>query len=469
MLRKQKTVWNRFRFYDGNGLARYLEAQAEKGWMLDNIVNNSITFHREEPRKVHYAVVFIPGAEYAEEAARKKESSPTVWEHMQERPEIDPKERDREFLELCAHDGWEVVCGDAYKRIFANSRPDPMPIYSDGETELKNIHRSSLKYIKDYKIWFWISVMRIGLLAAKLITMFTSAVTDNANLLMDLMVIVTNGIVAMPLLTYGLWHRKAEQAVSQGNPLSQVPCGRNRGKLLHDLIYLSLFLLVDVSFLPMLFPLAVIPGLLWLTALLPVRADSEKLAQDKRESRQLIALMVGMALTVFVWGMSMAYNVLTDREVSNSVNRSLAGYALGWEDLEQPLAPEDFLEHNEEEGNVYWDVQASIFAEQYKLEQWVSVDGKSDKFKYEIIKVKAGFLYAPLRDDLLDYGKNSTYVSVDPAPWGAKEAFQLHSGEESFDCYLLCYDGILVEFRPGCELTEDQMRICGEKFLSCVE
>ena len=131
MLRRKKSVWNRFRFYDGNGLARYLEAQAEKGWMLSEIAQNYLVFNREEPRKVHYAVVFIP-----------KPDDPT--------PSV--QARDQEFLEFCAHDGWERVCSFDFKRVFRNNRENPEPIYSDPEMELENIENSARKYRKS-QLW----------------------------------------------------------------------------------------------------------------------------------------------------------------------------------------------------------------------------------------------------------------------------------------------------------------------------
>ena len=118
-----------------------------------------------------------------------------------------------------------------------------------------------------------------------------------------------------------------------------------------------------------------------------------------------------------------------------------------------------------------WESWASVFVEKHTLKQGVIVNGETVSIRYSVVKVRMESLYGLCRDDLLNFDGRDflTYVPVDASVWGANEAYLLTDGDKSWNVYLLCYDGILVEFRPGCEVTEEQMRICGEKFLSCVE
>lgn len=53
--------------------------------------------------------------------------------------------KQEEFYELCAHDGWELVCTNAWLQIFCNRRPDPVPLETDPVAELERFHAAYLR------------------------------------------------------------------------------------------------------------------------------------------------------------------------------------------------------------------------------------------------------------------------------------------------------------------------------------
>ena len=52
---------------------------------------------------------------------------------------------------------------------------------------------------------------------------------------------------------------------------------------------------------------------------------------------------------------------------------------------------------------------------------------------------------------------------LDPAPWGAAEAYQFVMDDETLDLYLLCYEDRIVKLDLDWELTPAQMAVVGEK------
>ena len=59
-MRKTKRVIAQFTFYDRTGIQKFLERQAEKGWMLEKISSYGWKFRRMKPEKIHYAVTYFP-------------------------------------------------------------------------------------------------------------------------------------------------------------------------------------------------------------------------------------------------------------------------------------------------------------------------------------------------------------------------------------------------------------------------
>ena len=50
-----------FTLYDYRGVERHLEAMEAKGWRLEK-TGNLWKYRRTEPKKVHYAVTYVPEA-----------------------------------------------------------------------------------------------------------------------------------------------------------------------------------------------------------------------------------------------------------------------------------------------------------------------------------------------------------------------------------------------------------------------
>ena len=96
-MRQKKAIIPTFEFHDRTGIQKYLEKQAEKGWMLTQLGKYRWKFQRTEPRKLHFAVVYFPEADLFDPA---------------------PGEAEVTFREFCAHSGWILAGSNAQMQIF---------------------------------------------------------------------------------------------------------------------------------------------------------------------------------------------------------------------------------------------------------------------------------------------------------------------------------------------------------------
>ncbi len=50
---------NRFAFFDRERIQKYLEAMAQKGWMLDQTGATLWRYRKESPRKIHVSILYV--------------------------------------------------------------------------------------------------------------------------------------------------------------------------------------------------------------------------------------------------------------------------------------------------------------------------------------------------------------------------------------------------------------------------
>lgn len=114
-----------FSFGNRKGICRYLEKMAAKGWMPESLTGDGLwLFRRIPPTALKYAVFYARPAKEKDAKAMAKQA---------------------EFYELCAHDGWELVCNNSEIQIFCNRRPDAVPLNTDPVAELDRFHTAFLR------------------------------------------------------------------------------------------------------------------------------------------------------------------------------------------------------------------------------------------------------------------------------------------------------------------------------------
>ena len=92
---------------------------------------------------------------------------------------------------------------------------------------------------------------------------------------------------------------------------------------------------------------------------------------------------------------------------------------------------------------------------------------------YQIVTPKYDWLYGICKNDLLNDAKDKVkhgqvvlanhYEPMDPAPWGALDAYREYWDDGFSNRYVVCYETCIVTLNPNWELTEDQMAVIGQK------
>ena len=102
-----------------------------------------------------------------------------------------------------------------------------------------------------------------------------------------------------------------------------------------------------------------------------------------------------------------------------------------------------------------------------RIHQYPGGSLMSPNLEYNLVEVRADFLYEMSLEELMIvpvYMTEGAFISIDPAPWGAERAWQLHDGDELRKWYVLCYEDFVLEILPSWEMTAEQMAAVGEIF-----
>ena len=155
-----------FTFYDRTGIQKMLEKKAQQGWMLEKIGSYAWKFRRIEPAKIHFAVTYFPNASQFDPH---------------------PSEEQQRLWDFCEHTGWHLAASNAQLQVFYNKAENPVPIETDPQIELENIHRTMNKsVIPSYILLIFIGFLML-IMNASLMSMDTVHwLTSNANLVTSL-------------------------------------------------------------------------------------------------------------------------------------------------------------------------------------------------------------------------------------------------------------------------------------------
>lgn len=454
-----------FSFYDRTGIQAYLEKQAEKGWMLDKTSAFGWRFHRIQPQKIHFSVVYF--------------SKASVFD-----PE--PSEGQRSYEQLCAHTGWKLAASNAQMQIFWSEAADPVPIETDAALEVAAIHASAKKsHLSAYWMLTAVGVLQAALFFWRFAADPIGVLGSNANLFSGLCWLLMLVLSLGELGGYYAWYRRAKAAAELDGSFVPTRGGRNLQLAVLGLMLLAFaFLLVAYGGSGMaLIALVSVAAVLGVTAI--VVGVSEGMKKLKLSATCncsitiILTIVLSFAFTVLLLACVLArYQPLGSRAEPAATYEYNGRIFSVWHD-QIPLTIEDLLEM-EYDGYSYEERtrEESLFLKQEEAVQRPRWDAlEQPDLEYTVTTVKIPFFYewckkALLADFAHNYGRPEAEgpmwkaaVPVNGAPWGAKEAYQLRLGGEMKMHFLLCYDGCMVEIDFGwdAELTTEQMRTVGEK------
>lgn len=462
-MRGTKRIMPIFSFYDRTGIQKYLEKQAENGWMLEKMGSFSWKLRRIEPKKLHFAVTYFPKASGFDPG---------------------PSEEQQTFQEFCAHSGWKLAASSGQLQIFYTDAANPIPIETDPEMELDNIHKTMKKsYLPSYLLLIFSGLMQM---VSQVITWNADPLrylSQNGYFFNSLFSLILLLICAAEIIEYFTWHAKAKRAAAEGEFLPTRGTKRLQTAMLTlDITALVLMLFAQGDPETSLVALASLALVCVVIAITLAASYLMKRLNFSAKTNRTVTIVLGIVITVAAVGFGVAGIVSAMNNRWNEADADLPTYEYQgrvhtlYRD-ELSLKVQDLTDADPE---IYSYVS-------YTNESWLlRVEEGRQRPRYDmldqpaiwytIVEVKTGFLYDFCLNSFLNAERDSwsediygnvtydEYRQVDAAPWGAKAVYREFNGTEPMDQYLLCYDGYIVEFQPDWEITTEQMAVLGNLF-----
>ncbi len=454
-----------FSFYDRTGIENYLEKQAENGWMLNRITALGWQFKRIEPKKIHFSVVYFAKASAFD-------------------PE--PSEAQLTFQDFCEHTGWHLAASNAQMQIFYNEDEQPTPIETDALLEVEAIHTSVKKsLLPSYYLLVGCGILQALLFFWRFSLDPISVLASNNNLFTGICWILMLTIPFAGIISYFSWYRRANLAAKRdGSFVATKGHPRSKCVILVFLILMFVFLLLSFAdsrtSLIAVLTTAVVLGLT--AVILGISKWMKRMKLSAKMNRNITFVL--SLVVPFVFSITLIFFVIATVLSSPSAKVPVDTYEFKGQTFEVygdtlPLTIEDLIETEYDEYSYEMHTQnKSIFLEEDAATQRPRWDALTQpRLDYSITRIKAPLLYNLCKKSLLDdfahnYGRPvpedptwETHISIDAAPWGANEAYQLMLADEMQMRFLLCYDDCIVEidFELDWQLTTEQMKTIAEK------
>ncbi len=463
-MKNTKRCFTLFSFYDRTGIEAYLEKQAESGWMLDKVSDFSWKFHRIEPKKIHFSVVYFQKAS---------------------KYDPEPSESQLLFNDFCEHTGWKLASSNAQMQIFYNEADSPTPIETDAVLEVDAIHTSvQKKHFIGYYIFAFFGIILAALSLWQILSSPIYFFANNARMLSAISCILKLSLVFTEIVKYHSWHRRAKSAAKLNGSFVKTKGGHN---FLIIIIFLLLFELVTLmlsyggSKMPL---IALITVTIMLFLAVIIACISQLIKKMKLSAK--INRNVTVFLTIFITiGFTALFSVsVVSRLASMSSEKTpsetyeFMGSTFKVYNDELPLTIDDLIETNYDGYSNQIRSFNSVLIEHKEASQRPRMDALAQpNLTYSITTIKAPFMYGVCKKALLDkfshnYGRPvpeydgwEEHIKIDSEPWGANEVYQLKLEGEMQMHFILCYDTCIVDikFERYWQLTAEQMATVAEK------
>ena len=454
-MRKVKRVFTNFSFYDPQTIQKKLEEMAARGWMIRKADNLFWTYERMEPQKLRFAVTYFPGAS-----------------------EFDPRPSEKQLDKeaFCAQDGWELVLRWDAIQIFYTDRENAVPIDTDPVPQVENIHRVMKKKV------LFTQLFTAVLIVLQMYLQYGQLRRDPADYLSSSFYIFSLPLWVLLFLAAVhevwvcfRWHARARRAAEDGIFLPV----KSSWWWSWGLVLLSaLFLVLAVSGTS----LRLLYLVCWLVMMGAIYALANRLMgwMKKKGAPRLVNLGASSLLIMALTFVGVAGVVavalggwLPLGEDSQPVGQyDWDGLTMDIYDDPLPLTVEDLVEVD-----ARWSRQARVQESflvrygEYRQDLLYGQELRGYELSYEITDVKLPILYEFLKNSLIDQHRDEVhddfvfvdhYEAVDPAPWGALEAWQLHWSDGVLNTYLVCWENRIVEIKFYWAPTRAQIQTAGE-------
>ncbi len=445
-----KRCFANFSPFDQSTIETKLEEMAAKGWMIQKLGNLFWTYERIEPQKLHFAVTYFPDAS-----------------------EFDPKPSEGQLTreEFCAQDGWQLAVRWGAMQIFYTSQENPVPIDTDVVTQVETICRTMKKTMVSNQL---VSLaFSIFYLVFQLWDLWHDPVDylSSTNKLMSFpMWILLLILEAYELWSCFRWCRRAKKAAQDGVFL---PVRTRQWFSWFVLAVATLFLLLSMGE-SAFAASAVAFGVVMTFIGMAVGNGLSRWLKEQGASRRvnMVVSSLGVLVAVIFCFAGMIALIIGNRFPFSQGSIPVDTY--DWDGLTMdiyndplPLTVEDLVEVD-----ARWskkaEIQESVLVAygDYRQDLLFGQEIQGYEISYEITDVKLPRLYEFVKERLISQRQDEVhedfvfvdhYEPIDPAAWGAQEAYQLHWSDGVMDTYLICWETRIVEIKFYWTPTSEQI------------
>ncbi len=460
-MRDTKRRFEILQFYDSTGIKKHLEKMAEKGWLLEKSSNFGWVYRRIEPKKLQFAVSYYPKA---------SEFDP------------EPSEEQQIFCDFCEHSGWKLATTWAQMQIFYNEQENPVPIDTDPVLEVERLHKAMKRnFIPSYIVLVILCLIEIGLLGQRFSLNFVEALANGTILFSGSIWVLLGIMCIVELVNYLGWYAKAKVAAEEGEFHPTKGCYWIQMFVLAwtigGVILWLLSLFGENEFIVGIGSLVVVSLVMLLVNRIKFFLKKIKVSKNVNRTVTFISSFVLLFIMISIFTMIIVRGMISGT-FEKMENPELETYEHMGETYtikkdEVPLVVSDLMETDYDSYSTEWKETVSPFATQYKgavLPKWG--DNEVPSLTYTITKVKAAVLYDKCFAQLYhkydyrndkDKPKESWYKEMDKTLWNMDAAYERYMGDTALSQYLLCWDNYMAEINTDWEMTEQQMKIAGEK------
>ena len=433
-----------FSFYDLTGIARHLEKQAARGWMIEKISNFGWRYRAIPPQKLHFTATYYPPASDFE-------------------PE--PSDGELTFQDFCLHSGWKFAGSNGPLQVFYTDQPDPLPIHTEPTEELRMIRKIARKGLP---FGFFMLIISLFGTYGGLATAVFEPIRFWANpsgLYGWITWCVLLVYFGADLFTYFRWTRRAKQAAGQGEFLPSPGCHKI---LLAGLCLVGLGLLFYLlSLIHQPFILLIFFILILYMAFLRLAVNGIKKFLKKKKVSARLNLVLTLAVDLLLaLGMMIGLTFGLIRLAGNG--------ALSLSQLQAPLSLIQLTSLEESEVRQSSYLEGSLLASRSEYHQSPPLEEMArglPSLDYTLLRTWLPLLEKPFLNQLYregtelspDFSEDTAeYRPIDAGPWGARKAYQLFWNGQPKDQYLLYWQGTLAQLEYDGQLGPEEKALIGQ-------
>ena len=420
----------RYAPYNVTGMKYHLEKMAKKGWMIDHITNNYWCYRKSEPADHIFTVSYFTKASAYE--AEKSEGQET-------------------FEEMAAKDGWKLIAENAKLQIYTNHNKEATPIYTDAESEVNSIIKASRSFICLAMVLITIVLLNFYHVYRRFQRDPLSALADNSQQFICLGLMILLIYMLNTVIRYFIWKHQAMRGVENEEFIETAKSDfslQNWVTVIAMMICLSGAISSGNKQMAIIM-LTVFFGLFFIYFIV----DAFRILLKKKKTEKNVNLFFTMLVDILLaLALSAGISFILSTELNTSYNKNKAMITMA-----------DYI-----------DGESSHMITNYDESLWIRYNeaytasiGK-EHLRYRMIDVKneklKDFILQQMLKGDTDYMQDHDYKETDPALFNADLAYQLQSGDQKTENYLIQYGNRFVEIEFSWKPDAEDREITAKAF-----